>query len=208
MARAWVACLLAALAMVASTHGAYTEDGYEFGKASTLDAVAMLTGDTYTSMVAQIESEDGAAPYMASAVLTGTAELPAPIETNTTAYFHIAIGKNSSVWALLVDGIANFTMSHLHYGNSTTSGPVAVPLGPSASSGSGTPMYNPPFTGSFVLMGPLSTSSITFPASTGIKNATFSDLQAAIDAGMIYANLHNTEYPAGVVRATLEKSMM
>ncbi len=52
---------------------------------------------------------------MAGAVLTGTAELPAPIETNTTAYFHIAIGKTSSVWALLVDGIANFTMSHLHY---------------------------------------------------------------------------------------------
>ncbi|GAB4821588.1 hypothetical protein N2152v2_008634 [Parachlorella kessleri] len=169
-----------------------------------------MTGDSYTNAVAQIMSEDGAAPYMASAMLMGMNELPSPIETNTTAYFHIAIGKNSSMWALLVDGITNFTMSHLHYGNSSTSGPVAVPLGPSASSanGSGTPMYNPPFSGSFVLMGPLTASDITFPATLGIMNPTLSDLMTAIDAGMIYANLHNTEYPAGVVRGQLAMSMM
>jgi len=72
---------------------------------------------------------DGAAPYMASAMLTGTNQVPTPLETNTTAYFHIAIGKNSSVWALLVDGIANFTMSHLHY-VSTAHAAVGVLLAP------------------------------------------------------------------------------
>ena len=48
--------------------------------------------------------------------------------------------------------LGGFRCSAAVQGNSTTAGPVVVPLGPSATSGSGTPMYNPPFTGSCELV--------------------------------------------------------
>lgn len=95
---------------------------------------------------------------------------------------------NSTTWGYnitLVD-LHDVTLAHFHYGNSTTSGPVVVPL--------------------LALTVPLSINGeAIFQSTFTAANLTatlagkgFSALETAIDDDLIYCNIHTTQYPEGM----------
>ena len=97
---------------------------------------------------------------------------------------------NSTTWGYKVNvvDVPDLTEAHFHQGKAGTNGPVVTPLVaqtvPITVEGSAL------FTGTFtpkVFQGPLA-------------GKTFADLTTAIHQNDIYCNVHNKEYPEGIIR--------
>ncbi|KAL0044971.1 hypothetical protein WJX82_003665 [Trebouxia sp. C0006] len=101
---------------------------------------------------------------------------------------------NSTTWGynVTVVDIPDLTLAHFHYGNtSTLDGPVVLPL----------LSLSIPIT----INGEAVISSTYTPANftATLAGKTFADLETAINAGMIYCNVHTEEYPSGIIRGEM-----
>lgn len=192
-----VTALLLALPILALAH-----DGkVHFGDEAALATVAEWVDEEFNALVTALEQEEGVPAMYFGATLSGENQVPTPLATNTTGSITIACGNNSAVWLLEVDGVYQFTMSHLHYGSSSENGPVVVLLGPSGDNpADGLKLYSPPLSGSVALVGTFNATNIALPST---NSPTLADLTDAIMAGNVYANIHTTGYPAGLIRAQL-----
>src|SRR5262249_22302439 len=94
----------------------------------------------------------------------------------------------------VTNGVA--TASHIHIGARSTNGGVSVFFG-----GGGGRRACPPRSGT--IAGLITAADIVGPAAQGInpgEPTAFAELVRAIRAGVTYANLHTTRWPAGEIR--------
>lgn len=96
------------------------------------------------------------------------------------------------------------TQSHIHFENSTSSGPVVVFLCTNLGN-SPVPVQACPAAGG-TISGTIKAADVigvAGGAAQGIANGDFDDLVRAVRAGAAYVNVHSTTRPAGEVRAQL-----
>lgn len=100
---------------------------------------------------------------------------------------------NSTTWGYNVTlvNLEDVILAHFHYGNSTTSGPVVVPL----------LALSVPLTinGEAIFQHTFSTANLTGP----LTSKSFAALEEAIDKDLIYCNVHTTQYPEGIIRGQM-----
>ncbi|KAI3431383.1 hypothetical protein D9Q98_004437 [Chlorella vulgaris] len=132
--------------------------------------------------------------------LTGENQVPDAVDVPSTAAFKMTADGEEFSWELTISDIANLTMAHIHVGNDTTNGPVAVilvPVNGTMTDGS-LPMLETPESGSMTYSGTFTTADL--------QDLTPDEFRADLrfESGMnFYVNLHSTEYPAGVIRGQL-----
>lgn len=120
-------------------------------------------------------------------------------ETNSTGQFvlHFSGDGESLSYRLNVAHIENVIMAHIHVAQAPgESGPPVLWLYPD-----GPPPEEIP--GFF--SGVLSAGSATADDLVGpLAGSSLDDLQAAIDEGRAYVNVHTTEFPGGLINGTIK----
>jgi hypothetical protein len=143
--------------------------------------------------------------------LTGYEEDPLVLSTTGKGKFEARIDKaNQQISYRLsyrdLEGMV--TQAHIHLGGRHQSGGISVWLcsnlpNPPSDTPPGTQACPGPSTGS--VSGTIAPSNVVGPAAQGIAPGEFAELVAAIRAGVTYANVHTDKYPAGEIRAQLDR---
>lgn len=140
--------------------------------------------------------------------LTGYEEDPAPLSTTGKGTFHAWIDESEQriFYRLRYEGLeGDVTQAHIHFGGRAQSGGISVWLCSNLASPptpAGTPACPLP-EGS--VSDSLEPADVVGPAGQGIGAGEFGELVDAIRAGATYANVHSTKYPAGEIRAQLDR---
>jgi hypothetical protein len=147
--------------------------------------------------------------YAAALDINGSNQVPPLTNISTKAQFRMDFPNMDGFvnFEMVIDGISDYMMSHIHAGNSTTNGDVVVKLVPSGSnwptsttSSGGLTMLNPPISGTLRYTGAFSESDFVGP----LQNTSMEDFIKSLSNDQnYYVNLHTTEYPAGAVRGQL-----
>jgi hypothetical protein len=137
--------------------------------------------------------------------LTGYQEVPA-LSTSGHGTFRASIRSNGSAIRYRLtyaDLEAKPQQAHIHLGQRGVSAGVIVFLCSNLSDApAGTqPCPDAPAT----VTGTLRAADVIGPAAQGIDPGEFGELVRAIRAGATYANVHTDKYPAGEIRAQLER---
>jgi hypothetical protein len=129
--------------------------------------------------------------------LSGREEVP-PADTRAQGQFHARLSDDgqSLHFKLIVANIRNVTQAHFHWAAAGENGPVVAWLYPSGPPPQLIPgRYN----------GPLAEGVITSDDLVGpLAGASLADLLEEIRAGMIYVNVHTSQFPGGEVRGQLK----
>jgi hypothetical protein len=142
-----------------------------------------------------------------SATLQGYQETPS-ISTTGTADFTADVAKDgqSVSWQMTYSNLqGNVTQSHIHFGQRGVAGGISVFLCTNLGNGpAGTQPCPGPHDGS--ISGTFGPNDVIGPTAQGIAAGEWDELVKAIDAGMAYANIHSTLWPAGEIRAQLNET--
>jgi hypothetical protein len=137
--------------------------------------------------------------------LTGYQEVPA-LSTSGHGTFRASIRSHGSAikYRLSYAGLeAKPQQAHIHLGQRGVSAGVIVFL---CSNLSGAPADTQPCPDApATVTGTLRAADVIGPAAQGIDPGEFGELVRAIRAGATYANVHTEKYPAGEIRAQLER---
>lgn len=139
--------------------------------------------------------------------LTGYEETPLALSTPGQASFKARVDRSGQqiFYRLRYAELeATVTQAHIHFGAPGQSGGISAFLCTNLGNGpEGTqecPSQPAKITGT---IGP---ADVIGPAAQGIDPGEFDELVDAIRAGATYANVHTEKYPAGEVRAQLERA--
>jgi hypothetical protein len=123
--------------------------------------------------------------------LTGAAEVP-PVETDANGLVVIAVNDDQTAlrFAIVVRGIEDVTVSHIHCGTADVSAPVGVSL----------PLTNARPIGDATLY--RGGASAPDPGNS-CGWATLDDVEEAIQSGGAYVNVHSATFPSGEIRGQL-----
>ena len=130
---------------------------------------------------------------------SGANEVPA-INTAGTAEFNARIHSDGTIdFTLDFQNLSSaLTASHIHFAQKNVSGGVMIwlcggggpPVCPAATSGSST--------------GHITAANVSGPTSQGIAAGDLAAALGVVDAGLGYANLHTTKFPAGEIRGQVK----
>lgn len=167
----------------------------------TCAAIVLLFFASAASALHECDGDD-CLSYMT--ILSGENQTPDPVDTDSSASFTIAVMEGMdgmATWSMNVSDVDQYTMAHLHLGNSSTNGPPVVlllPNGPAPGADGALPMIMPAITvDSMSVSGTFNASDLLAPLES------IDDLIVALSAGDIYANIHTVAYPAGEIRGQL-----
>jgi hypothetical protein len=122
--------------------------------------------------------------------LTGAQEVPGPGDADGRALFVYATGRDRLCYALVVNGIAPATLSHIHSGARGVAGPIVIGLqAPTngASAGCITAVADDQQTPENAMM-----------------TLTRTELRSIVaNPAAFYTNVHNADHPAGAIRGQL-----
>jgi hypothetical protein len=142
-----------------------------------------------------------------AATLQGYQETPS-ISTAGTADFTADVAKDgqSVSWQMTYSNLqGSVTQSHIHFGQRGVTGGISVFLCTNLGNGpAGTQGCPGPHDGS--ISGTFGPNDVIGPTAQGIAPGEWDELISAIDAGMAYANIHSTLWPAGEIRAQLNET--
>ncbi len=138
-----------------------------------------------------LASQPARADFILTATLSGSNEVPANASLATgTATFTFLTQSQTIAYDVLFSGLSsNAIAAHIHLGPPGVSGPIILPFSPSPSGTSGE------------ITGTLTAANLINQAASGIS--TFSGIVAAAQAGNLYANIHDVNFPAGEIRGQL-----
>src|SRR3954454_16148390 len=175
----------------------------KLGLASALVAVVALG-----SILAMYAVAGGGKDKLRADVLTGYQEsAPAAISTTATGTFTATIDDDAQVinFEETYSGLSTpATQSHIHFGNRAQNGGVSAFLcGPQPQAGN--KAVCPPGTGSdtVTVTGTITPADVVGPTGQGIAPGEWQKLVDALRAGVAYANVHSTKFPAGEIRAQI-----
>ncbi len=137
--------------------------------------------------------------------LKGYQETPA-VSTSASGKFKAKIkDQGTSIdYELNFAGLeGDVTQAHIHFGQKGVAGGISIWLcGTAALPGpAGTPACGGPRDST--VTGTLTAAGVVGPNAQGIAPGEFSELVAAIKAGVAYANVHSAKFPAGELRGQL-----
>ncbi len=135
-------------------------------------------------------------------VLTGYQEAtPAGVATDATGTFSATIDDASQTITFeeTYSGLSTpATASHIHFGNRFDSGGVSAFL-----CGGTKPACPAGTTTMADITGTITPADVIGPATQGIAAGEWQKLVDAMRAGLTYANVHSTKFPAGEIRAQI-----
>jgi hypothetical protein len=141
---------------------------------------------------------------VSSDTLTGYHEAtPAGVSSPGTGSFSATIDDEAETitFELRYSGLsAPASAAHIHFGNRFTSGGVSAFF----CGGGGKPSCPAGTTSEAVVTGTIVPADVIGPTSQGIAAGEFSELVDAIRAGVTYANVHNSMFPAGEIRGQID----
>ena len=134
--------------------------------------------------------------------LTGYQEAtPAGVSSQGTGTFSAEIDDAAQVitYRLTYVGLGTpATQSHVHFGNRFDSGGVSFFLCAGSK-----PACPPGTTTEAVVTGTVTPADVIGPAGQGIAAGEWDEIVAAMRAGVAYANVHTTQFPAGEIRGQI-----
>ena len=136
--------------------------------------------------------------------LKGFQEVPA-VSTVAKGRFKASIDDKSGAihYELSYSGLeGTVTQSHIHLGQRGVNGGVTMFLCQTATNADPTGLA-PTCPQSGTVTGMLQAANVIGPAGQGIAALEFTEVLAALRAGVAYANVHSTKFPAGEIRAQL-----
>jgi hypothetical protein len=165
--------------------------------------VAVMLGGTLAIAALVLGSYAGADSGKKSVkadLLTGYQEAtPAGVSSAATGSFEATIDDAAQTidYTLSYSGLeAPALFAHIHFGNRFTSGGVAAFL----CGGGGKPACPTP---EGTVSGTITAADVVGPAGQGIASGEFGEFVSAIRAGLTYANVHSTKFPAGEIRGQI-----
>lgn len=139
--------------------------------------------------------------------LTGYEETPLALSTPGQASFKARVDRSGQqIFYRLryADLEGTVTQAHIHFGAPGQSGGISAFLCTNMANGPEGTQECPsqPAT----ITGTIGPADVIGPAAQGIDPGEFDELADAIRAGATYANVHTEKYPAGEIRAQLERA--
>jgi hypothetical protein len=135
--------------------------------------------------------------------LTGYEEVPA-VSTDASGRFDavVRVHREKISWKLSYAGLSGAVQqAHIHFAQPGVNGGVAVFL---CSNLSDRPADTQPCPAApATITGTADADDVVGPADQGIAPGEFGELFRAMQAGLTYANVHSTSFPAGEIRAQL-----
>jgi hypothetical protein len=134
--------------------------------------------------------------------LSGYQEVPS-ISTEASGRFEAKVPKGGGPirYELRYRGIPDVTQAHLHFGQKGVNGGIVVFICSNLGNGpEGTPECP---AGSATLTGTATSDDVIAAASQGIAAGELDEVKRAVRAGVVYANVHSTEFGGGEIRAQL-----
>jgi hypothetical protein len=155
--------------------------------------------------------ERGKTTFQVGARLVGYQEVPAQ-STTAKGKFTAVIDTeaNTITWHLNYEALeGTVTQSHVHFGQMGVNGGISFFLCTNAGNGpAGTQACpTPPASISGVITPDLIIGPAAVPPAIGgqgIEPGAFAEIVAAIRAGVSYANVHSSKWPAGEIRGQLQ----
>lgn len=155
--------------------------------------------DAGSELQSDAELKSGRKVLTFSAHLTGDQEVAdIPVETRATgqAIFQLSKDGNELSFKLIVAGIENVTMAHIHRATTGVNGPVVLWLYPDGPP----PQLIPGRVAGILAQGTRTSANLA-------GQLAGQDLSALIDlmiAGETYVNVHTSQYPAGEIRGQIK----
>ena len=136
-----------------------------------------------------------------SDTLTGYQETPGVSSTGTGSFAaEIDEGTSTITYELTYRDLSTPALfAHIHFGNRFTAGGVSAFL----CGGGGKPPCPSGTSDTAIVTGTILPADVIGPAGQGITLGEFGELVRAIRAGMTYANVHTTVFPAGEIRGQI-----
>ncbi len=142
------------------------------------------------------------AQNIANAQLTGYEEVPA-LNSAGTGMLRARIKATSIDYELSYSGLAtNVAQAHIHFGQKGVNGGISVFL--CTNIGGGTPNTPPCPAGDATFTGTLTSADVLGPTGQNIAAGDFDALVRAMRAGVTYANVHTSQFPAGEMRGQIK----
>ncbi len=176
-----------------------------------------MTGLVRAAVVAALVAPAGlaASPAASDEAIHGPMstyqEVPA-LSTDATAEFRAKVVDDGAAveWELSYADLSSpIQQSHLHFGQRGVNGRIVVFLCTNLGN-SPTAQLCPPapatITGRFTAADVIATGTTPAPANQGLLAGQFDEFVAAIRAGVVYANVHTVNFPAGEIRGQLKAS--
>ena len=162
------------------------------GRVRIAVASALVAGAAVAGTVALADGGDGIREE-----LTGYQEDPLTISTPASGDFHASLqAKKSAIsYRLSYSGFTtDVQQAHIHFGQRAVNGGISVFLCTNLGNGPAGTQPCPPAPAT--VEGTLDASDVVGPAVQGIAAGEFEELVRAIKAGVTYANVHSSKFPA------------
>jgi len=142
--------------------------------------------------------------------LRGNEETPVPISTAGQGFVLATLNPAGTRldYSLVYFGIVNsVAQAHIHFGPPGISGNVVLFLCTNLEPPSGAPVPPscPNGAGFNTVTGTLTAADVIAVAAQGIGAGAFSDVIAAMRAGVSYANVHTNVFPGGEIRGVITR---
>jgi|SRR5688572_24630778 len=142
--------------------------------------------------------------FVVTAQLKGYNEVPSSLSTtgHGTFWAQVDTEANTITFKLTYDALeGSVTQAHVHFGSRFTAGGISYFLCTNQANGPAGTQACPAAPGE--VTGVITPEIVIGPAAQGIAAQQFDEIVAAMRAGIAYANVHSSLYPAGEIRGQL-----
>jgi len=138
-----------------------------------------------------LASQAARADFVVTARLSGANQVPpnSSLATGTATLTFLTTSQTINYDVLYSGLTAPILEGHIHLGAFGVNGPIILPFVLTSNGTSGE------------IIGTLTAANLINQSASGIT--TFEQIAAAAQSGLLYANLHNANYPAGEIRGQL-----
>ncbi|ONI72692.1 hypothetical protein ALI144C_42505 [Actinosynnema sp. ALI-1.44] len=170
-------------------------------------AVGAVVALSATASAAAPHDVDGfASRHSVREQLSGYHEHPLPLSTTGTGSFRATLNERTQeiTWQLsYADMSGAVTQAHIHFGHAFQAGGISAFLCTNAGNGPAGTQLCP--AAPATISGTLRAADVVGPAAQGIAAGEFAELARAFRSGVTYANVHSATFPAGEIRAQLDR---
>ena len=169
------------------------------GVAAMLGASSLMAGDDGDRQRGRDRTK-----FVVTAQLKGYNEVPQSLSTtgHGTFWAQVDTEANTITYKLTYEALeGTVVQAHVHFGSRFTAGGISYFLCTNAGNGPAGTQACPAAPGE--VTGTITPEAVIGPAGQGIAAQQFDEIVAAMKAGIAYANVHSTLYPAGDIRGQL-----